>query len=338
MHITICNILIFLLISIVNTSLKNMVMLIIPCVCDLACTTLLLIAQLYITASMWQMMRGSVIVITLLLKYFVMKHTIENHQWSGVSIITTAMVIVGSSSLFNPEQQSATPTDSNPLIGISLVIIGCLAQGVQYVFEEKVLNASQESEDGEDVPPLVVIGCEGFWGVFLTLAVVYPLSMNLPGKDVGGVFENYHDSIAMIQNSPQLQSLVFWFVLTVTVYNCSVIYVTKLLSAIWHAILDNFRTISVWVIDLLLYYVVFPGQGYGEIWTNFSYLQLVGLIILLIGTGIYNNSFISDKRGEYQPLVGSNSNRDKPISTGLPSPRMNSRPTSAAKPKYQSNV
>ena len=43
-----------------------------------------------------------------------------------------------------------------------------------------------------------------------------------------------------------VQALTISFVVTVTIYNCMVVYVTKYLSAIWHAILDNFRPISIW--------------------------------------------------------------------------------------------
>ena len=42
--------------------------------------------------------------------------------------------------------------------------------------------------------------------------------------------------------------LTIFFVVTVTCYNCAVVYVTKFLSAIWHAILDNFRPITIWYV------------------------------------------------------------------------------------------
>lgn len=98
----------------------------------------------------------------------------------------------------------------------------------------------------------VVIGCEGLWGTFLTLTVVYPLSYYLPGND-GGHFENPFDAIVMVQNSRTLQMLVCVFVLFVTIYNCAAVYVTKYLSAIWHAILDNFRPITIWYVLLYLF-------------------------------------------------------------------------------------
>jgi drug/metabolite transporter (DMT)-like permease len=112
---------------------KTMAILVIPSVCDLLCTTLLLIAQLYITASLWQMMRGSVIIITALLKRFALNHRLKLHMWVGVSIITLAMLLVASTSFFSSDAEP-TSNGKDPRIGVLLVFIGCLAQGVQCEF------------------------------------------------------------------------------------------------------------------------------------------------------------------------------------------------------------
>lgn len=177
---------------------RSMIILIIPCFCDLLCTLLLLVAQLYITASMWQMLRGSIICITAVLKRFVLNHRLRTHMWYGVFIITASMTVVASVPFFTPDTSGKAGTDKDPRIGVVLVILGCFAQGVQYVFEEKVMAV-------DNVPPLVVIGFEGMWGTLLTLLFVYPLAYAIPGSDVGGVYENPWDAIAMIKSSPFLQ-------------------------------------------------------------------------------------------------------------------------------------
>ena len=174
---------------------KTFVILIIPSVCDLLCTLLLLIAQLYITASLWQMMRGSIIIITALMKRFALNHRLKFHMWLGVGFITLgtyiitytsfllsstlppsvsspsllssyhhhitssissyllkhihlypylpmplyystiAMLLVASTSFFSPvpDGSNAAPgvEGKDPRIGILLVFVGCLAQGVQ---------------------------------------------------------------------------------------------------------------------------------------------------------------------------------------------------------------
>ena len=129
-------------------TVRMMILLIVPCLCDLLCTLLLLVAQLYITASMWQMMRGSVIVITALLKKTILKHILGTHMWIGVFIITIAMVLVACTSFVGNPDPSAAAVGKDPRIGVFLVLMGCLAQGVQYVFEEKVMAV-------DNVPPLV---------------------------------------------------------------------------------------------------------------------------------------------------------------------------------------
>ncbi len=64
-----------------------------------------------------------------------------------------AMVIVASTSLFESTAATATGPEKDPKIGVILVVLGCLAQGVQYVFEEKVMKV-------DNAPPLV-------WSKFL---------------------------------------------------------------------------------------------------------------------------------------------------------------------------
>ena len=43
------------------------------------------------------------------------------------------------------------------------------------------------------------------------------------------------------------------------------VLVTFMLSSVWHAILDNFRPISIWAVQIVLYYYVTDGQ-HGEPW------------------------------------------------------------------------
>jgi hypothetical protein len=66
------------------------------------------------------------------------------------------------------------------------------------------------------------------------------------------------------------------------------VLVTFLLSSVWHAILDNFRPITVWGTDLFIFYVITQAGDYGEEWTKYSWVQVVGMFVLLYGTAVYN--------------------------------------------------
>lgn len=60
-----------------------------------------------------------------------------------------------------------------------------------------------------------------------------------------------------------------------------------MLDSVWHAILDNFRPATVWMVDLIIFYYL--STSFGEQWNaSWSWLQLVGMITLLYGTAIYN--------------------------------------------------
>lgn len=156
----------------------------------------------------------------------------------------------------------------------------------------------------DNAPPLVVIGFEGVWGTLLSAFLIYPLAYAIPGAD-NGSFENPYDAIAMINNNPTLKMFALGFVLTVTVYNCMAVYVTKYLSAIWHAILDNFRPITIWGLDLAIFYIILPDQGFGEAWTDASWVQLIGLFVLFYGTAYYNGSIYTfDGIDEYTEIPG----------------------------------
>lgn len=117
-----------------KVSYRSMAILVIPSLCDLLCTLLLLVAQLYITASLWQMMRGSIIIITALLKQFALNYRLKKHMWLGVAIITVAMVLVASTSFFDNADKTAAAESKDPRIGILLVVLGCVAQGIQCKF------------------------------------------------------------------------------------------------------------------------------------------------------------------------------------------------------------
>jgi hypothetical protein len=62
--------------------------------------------------------------------------------------------------------------------------------------------------------------------------------------------------------------------------------VTLMLSSVWHAILDNFRPVTIWGTGLTLYYTV--SDLYGEHWNEYSWLQLAGMCVLVYGTAAYN--------------------------------------------------
>lgn len=250
------------------------------------------------------MFLGATIVFTAIMKQVILKHKLWNYQWVGVGWNVVAIVLVGLTALLSAPSSVVDSKYNNSLLGVILIISGAFVQSLQYVFEEKVMTMEGSAS------PLLLVGMEGVWGTLVCVLVLYPLAYALPGQDHGKI-EDYRNTIAMIQNSPDIQNIFVLYFVSVFTFNILGALITFMLNSVWHAILENFRPISVWMTDLLIFYLI--TTSYGESWTKYSCLQVIGLLILLYGTAIYNapnagsiklvgdfKSFFLDFSDEYQ--------------------------------------
>uniref|UniRef100_A0A7S3UY76 EamA domain-containing protein n=1 Tax=Heterosigma akashiwo TaxID=2829 RepID=A0A7S3UY76_HETAK len=263
-----------------------------PSLFDMLGTGLGQAGLVYTSASMYQILRCAVILCTATLKIFVFGERLTSYMWVGILMNTAAMALVSSTLFIGSDDEAVFGT--NPELGFLYIMGSVVVCGMQYVFEEKVMT-------NDKCPPLVVIGMEGVWGTLMTVFFLFPVAYYIPGTDDGSL-ENPYDTWVMWQNSPAIQWMLVAFFMSVTLYNALSMYLTKYLSAIWHAILDNFRPASVWGTDLAIHYLI--SAAYGEALSPYSGLQLVGLVLLFVGTFIYNGSFPCLTGDGYQDVDG----------------------------------
>lgn len=258
----------------------------IPAIFDLAATALCMMGLRYISVSIYQLLRGSGIIFVAVMKQTFLHDRLHSFQWIGIGWNVVSVLMVGSTAILaegggdvDSSESAASDSDGSALVGIILVLFGAFVQALQYVFEEKVLTMDIPA------PPLLLIGMEGLWGTIFCVTVAYPLVYYLPGDDHGS-YEDPFNTWYMLNNSPTIQ-IAFWvYFFSIFFYNFFAVMVTFLLNSVWHAILDNFRPITVWVTDLVIFYCLTPTLG--EEWTIFSWVQVGGMIVLLYGTAIYN--------------------------------------------------
>lgn len=261
--------------------MKMYLLLALPAAFDLLATYLANFGLMYVTVSVFQLMKCTVIVFVALLKVFALGDRLRGYMWIGIALNMLAALMVGTTSLADSDEQ-VNNAEAHPGFGIIMILLSCAVQAVQYVFEEKLMD------EGDSAPPLVVVGMEGVWGLILTSVVVYPIAYALPGSDLGSN-ERFDDAYEMLMNSQLAQAIALIYVIVILGYNVFAVSVTYLLNSIWHAILDNFRPITVWGTDLLLFYL-FTSGAFGEAWTVWSWLQLGGMATLLLGTAVYNGT------------------------------------------------
>jgi drug/metabolite transporter (DMT)-like permease len=264
----------------------------IPSLFDLAATALCMMGLRYLDVSVYQLLRGSGIIFVALMKQHVLKHALYTFQWIGVGWNVVAVALVGAAAIWNASDNDSPSTSATAaqynggqaLLGILLVMAGACVQALQFVFEEKVMTMENDAA----APPLLLIGMEGLWGTLFCLGVVYPLAYYLPGDDHGS-YEDPYNTYHMVLASSTIQWSFLVYFFAIFAYNLFAVLVTYQLNSIWHAILDNFRPVTVWGTDMFIFYALASLQGrYGEPWTKYSWIQLLGMVVLLFGTAVYN--------------------------------------------------
>ena len=261
-----------------------------PAILDLLATALCFIALYWIPPSASQILRGSMIVFAAILSVVFLKRRLLPYHWFGVSLCCLAIVIVGyanfqasaavaAEDLLN-NVVSGRPSQSLVILGMGLIIFGQIIQASQVVLEEKLLR-------GYTIEPFQIVGMEGVWGTLAMIFIFFPILYLVPGSDQGSA-ENAYDTWIMLKNSSTLRSLVCLYVFSVFTYNMSGMLVTYALSAVHRTMLEASRTAVIWIIDLLMHYYICPSSSFGEVWTNWSWVQLLGFVVLIAGQSIYS--------------------------------------------------
>jgi hypothetical protein len=144
----------------------------IPALLDLGGAVFSIAGLVYLDVSIFQMISNSSIVFVALMKHFILKNLLHKYHWFGVFWIATSVIIGGSSALLesqvsgNVTDGSVTATDT--LVGVFLVMTGTALFAVQTVIEEKLISLDVP------VPPLLLVGMQGLWGVVLSTVVLFP--------------------------------------------------------------------------------------------------------------------------------------------------------------------
>ena len=117
----------------------NPLVLWIPAICDLGGTTLLNVGLFLTYASVYQMLRGIVVVFNGLLSMIFLKQRLYFHHWGGIILIVAGTSIVGLNSILYPAGEGADVPRNAPL-GNILVISAQVLAAIQFVVEEKFLS------------------------------------------------------------------------------------------------------------------------------------------------------------------------------------------------------
>jgi drug/metabolite transporter (DMT)-like permease len=244
-----------------------------PALCDAGATTLLNLGLYYTYASVFQMLRGTLVVFAGMLTIILLKRRLRSHNWFGIVLITAGAALVGASSIVYEKGDAAAGgadhrVAPNPLLGNLLVIAAQFLNAAQFIVEEKFLHQLQP-------PVLLAVGTEGVVGLILCVGAL-PLLSHIPGPG-GAPIDDASAALSAMAASSTLQYTTMVTVFSIAVFNFCGVSVTKRLSGASRAAIDACRTAVVWLFCLR--------AG----WERFHFLQVVGFAILITGTSVYND-------------------------------------------------
>lgn len=124
------------------------------------------IALGFIPASVYQMLRGVIVLITAFMSIAFLKRTLYRHHWTALVLITGGIGLVGLAAVLFSEG-GGDDSDKHPVIGIVLMIAAQFFHGGMYIAEEKFFGDYY-------LHPFYIVGWEGIWGlifyaIFLTI-------------------------------------------------------------------------------------------------------------------------------------------------------------------------
>jgi len=213
----------------------NPLWLAIPASCDFFGSTLMFIALTMVDASVYQMMRGIIVVITSILSMIFLKRKQHRHHWTGIGLIIAGVAIVGYVAIKFPDSpESNDDSDSesnggsgdNAVFGIILLLLSQCFTGTMFIVEEKLLGDYY-------LDPAFVVGCEGMWGLcyYMVLLPVFQY-IQCEGKLCNyHYFENSSYAFAQMGDNFGIIALSFGVIVSIACFNSFGIATTKYASA-----------------------------------------------------------------------------------------------------------
>lgn len=198
-------------------------------------------------------------------------------------LVIVAVILVGTAGIMQPSSDSGGASTGQVILGLGFILMAQMVTAVQFIAEEGLMNNKHTTLD-----PVALVGFEGLWGMVYFVFLAPILTFTPASSDAISIVwhEDFGDTFVMLSNSTNLCLLSFGYFVAILMYNISANFVTQCLSAVIRSILEACRVMGVWAVSLLLFYA-FDSNTVGESWSNWSFLQLFGFLVLMYGTFAY---------------------------------------------------
>jgi len=201
------------------------------------------VGLIYVAASVYQMLRGAVVIFTGFFSVVFLKRQLSKSQWIALFLVMTGVSIVGMSNII---VKSAEPVDEenevlNPLnhvtsqniLGVLMIILAQIFTALQFIIEEKIMSRYE-------ISPLKTVGFEGSFGLFTVLTAA-PFLYLFIGKYHQGGFFDIPNGISQVINSNIILFISIGCICSIAFFNWFGLSVTNAVSATSRSTIDTCR-------------------------------------------------------------------------------------------------
>ena len=276
---------------------RKILLLALPSCCDITGTTLMNVGLLFVAASIYQMTRGALVLFVGIFSVLFLRRRLFAYQWSALVIVVLGVGIVGLAGAIAPNPQAKpeprslldtavltvrvmakqikstaeTPEALQTIIGVLMIAGAQIFTATQFVLEEWIL-------ENYAIEPLKVVGWEGFFGLSITLLGMAVLYFMIGSTEHGKY--GYFDAVEawrQITHDRAIAISSLLIMISIGGFNFFGLSVTRSISATSRSTIDTCRTLFIWIVSLALR------------WETFKWLQIIGFILLVYGTFLFND-------------------------------------------------
>ena len=275
----------------------RVLLLALPACCDITATTLMNVGLLFVAASIYQMTRGALVLFVGVFSVIFLRRRLFAYQWSSLVIVVVGVGLVGLAGAIAPNPQAkpeprsivdaamlvaraATEQVKNTaitsealqtIIGVLMIAGAQIFTAAQFVIEEWILEKYA-------IQPLKVVGWEGVFGFLITIVGMAVLHFTI-GRTAHGQY-GYFDAVEAWREITHYKAIAVSSILimiSIGGFNFFGLSVTRSISATSRSTIDTCRTLFIWIVSLALH------------WETFKWLQIVGFVLLVYGTFLFND-------------------------------------------------
>ena len=258
-------------------SRKMTLLMIIPSVFECVAFCLGTYAQILMALSLAMIMKGAKVVFSAIFTVTFLKRKLWAYHWAAVALCVAGLAVAGGSEYLNNSDNVGTI-----LLGTAM-LLGCeCLKAFHIIFDEKMFKTNK-------CDVTYVVGLEGLYACTLLIPMTLLAWLAIPGND-GGSFENLKDTFFRIGDSSTITGILCVYPITVLIVTIAGAMVTKHLSGVHNALISVSRSILIWALELIFFYCAPTelGEMYGVEWKQFTYLKLIGFVLVIVATLVYD--------------------------------------------------